>query len=89
MQLSAQKLIWERFEVLPWDKQREVADFIEFSASGPDKSSTASSRAKQCWGKERFIGMWDDRSDMAVVRSGFANNGEANGVPSRETFAAR
>ena len=64
MQSGAQRLIWERFEVLPRDKQREVADFIEFLASRSDKSRTASSRPKQCWGKERFIGMWDDRSDM-------------------------
>lgn len=64
MQSGAQRFIWERFEVLPRDKQREVADFIEFLASRSHKSRTTSSRAKPCFGKESFIGMWGDRSDM-------------------------
>ena len=33
MQSGEQRLIWERFEVLPRDKQREVSDFIEFKGT--------------------------------------------------------
>ena len=65
MQTGTQRLIWEQFEVLPAEKQREVADFIEFLSNRSGGTRNRPSRTKRRLADESFVGMWADREDMA------------------------
>jgi hypothetical protein len=59
-----QNSVFQDFQSLPPEAQRQVADFIAF-LQARHKPATARRKAKQSnLSDEAFIGMWRDRTDM-------------------------
>jgi len=63
--MATHQKVWEQFETLTPDLQREVADFIDFLVSKAEKIPFRASRIRRGWREEHFVGMWEDRTDMA------------------------
>jgi hypothetical protein len=55
--------IWDEFEELPPEAQRQVIDFIAFLKTR-HKKDRAVKNADTKLSDEPFIGMWKDREDM-------------------------
>ncbi len=56
--------IWNDYNSLPIDAQRQVADFIAFLRQRQSHAEPKRSRRAD-WEDEPFVGMWRDRNDMA------------------------
>ncbi len=62
--MTEQEKVWQRFNALPPEAQRQVGDFIGFLherlALEPSSEPPTSSAEKGS-----FVGMWADRDDLA------------------------
>ena len=60
-----QERLWKEYVALPPDAQQEVANFIAFLATRYTKSRTTMPNSVGDWQDDAFIGMWQDREDLA------------------------
>ena len=66
--MTEQEKVWQRFNALPPEAQRQVGDFIGFLHTRLASESSAEPPASSAE-EGSFVGMWADRDDLADSRA--------------------
>jgi hypothetical protein len=57
--------VWREFEALPLPAQQQVADFIAFLRTRSSRGVPESVSTSVDFDDDPFVGMWQDRDDLA------------------------